>query len=398
MPPVLATPIVDTDVGPLSRLMPHERQYVRGLKRKERNSVVKILEADAKRPCTTTPLRIQVLQSPLPQTLQMQIFDTLRGCPGEKYITWVQKLLAIPLQRMHKPVYTATSLTEAIRAAEQTMDAVVTGHGEVKTEVLKLVCQELAGGTCASAYAIGLEGPPGTGKTHFVRNAMATALDRPMVSIQLGGAADVSYLLGQMYTYEGSKEGRLVAGLIESGCCNPIFYFDEVDKISETERGREISAILIHLVDPTSNTHIRDRYFHGVDLDFSKCTFVFSYNDASRVSPVLLDRIKRIRIDPPTREQRCTILRDHIIPRVSARLNAKIALNNECMEWLVERSDRSGGGMRGLEKDVDHILSYVQLMRAKGVLSGEEVPLRVAKEVQVHSEAASASPPALMYA
>ena len=76
---------------------------------------------------------------------------------------------------------------------------------------------------------------------------------------------------------------------MESGCCNPIIYFDEVDKISSTERGADISSTLIHLIDPTTSKTLRDRYFHGIDLDFSRCTFVFSYNDPSKVNPILLD-------------------------------------------------------------------------------------------------------------
>ena len=105
------------------------------------------------------------------------------------------------------------------------------------------------------------------------------ALQRPS-STSLWGASDVSFLLG--HSYAGSKEGALAAGLIESKCMNPVVYFDEVDKISETERGREICNLLIHLIDPTANGALRDRYFYGLDLDFSNYTFVFSFNDASR--------------------------------------------------------------------------------------------------------------------
>ena len=62
----------------------------------------------------------------------------------------------------------------------------------------------------------------------------------------LGGATDVGFLLGSLYVYEGSKE-RLAAGLVEARCTNPIFFFDEVDKVSATERGAEIINVLIHL-------------------------------------------------------------------------------------------------------------------------------------------------------
>ena len=40
--------------------------------------------------------------------------------------------------------------------------------------------------------------------------------------------------------------------------------------------GEEITNMLIHLTDPAQNDHVRDRYFHGIDLDLSKAFFVFS--------------------------------------------------------------------------------------------------------------------------
>ena len=40
---------------------------------------------------------------------------------------------------------------------------------------------------------------------------------------------------------------------------NPIFYIDELDKISKTEQGREI-GILTHIIDSTQNMHFQDRF------------------------------------------------------------------------------------------------------------------------------------------
>ena len=339
------------DSGILARLTTAERGYVRTLKKRERTMVERTLVSDAKRlhgdaSGDVAPLRIRVLRSNLPDAVRAQLFEDLRACTSEKFNQWVRRALELPLGRVHTPAYAHESPETAVRMARAQMDAVVTGHQDVKLEVLKLVCQVASGARGAGGYSLGIEGPPGTGKTHFVQNALAPVLDRPLVRIQLGGAADVSYLLGQMYTYEGSKEGRLAAGLVEAGCCNPIVYFDEVDKISETERGREIASVLIHLIDPTSNTCIRDRYFHGIDLDMSGCTFVFSYNDASRVHPVLLDRIHRVRVDVQTRDERMTILRDHIVPRVTARLRASVVFAEDALACIVERGARRGGDAR----------------------------------------------------
>jgi ATP-dependent Lon protease len=363
-PTVLASvvpPPSPPQTASMARFNPVERHYLRNMKRKDRAPIVKLMDADTKKMfLRLPPLRIQVLQSALPEDVKMQIFETLRTCSSDKYIQWVKRMLELPLG-IRASLPPCSSVRDAVVSARALMDSVSTGFEDVKTEILKLVCQQASGSFCASGFSLGLEGPPGTGKTHFSRHAIAKTLHRPLVEVQLGGATDISYLLGIIYSYEGSKEGRLAAGMIEAGVRNPIFYFDEVDKISDTDRGRELASVLIHLIDPTSNSCIRDRYFHGIDIDFSECLFIFSYNDASKVSHILLDRIRSFRIERPTMQERCEILTRHIIPRVSKRLGTSQVLDEDAVRYIAETSDRRDVGMRGAEKDVEEILSLAQL-------------------------------------
>lgn len=340
-----------------------EQCYIQTLRKRERNNLMRRIESAIKRPCVETPLRIQVLQSSLPNETRHAVFEALRHGASDKYLQWVRRALRLPLDRVCT-TSAGDSVQHALDEAKRAMDGAVVGFDAAKTEVLRLLCQSYTGGRGVPAYSIGLQGAPGTGKTHFVRHAMTAALHRPMVSIQLGGASDVSYLLGQVYAYEGSREGRLAAGLIEAGCCDPIIYFDEVDKVSETERGRELIAVLIHLIDPTANDSIRDRYFHDIDIDFSRCIFVFSYNDDRAVNPVLMDRIKRVVVPPPTREERLSIVREHIVPRVCRRLGTKLSIDDAALRALVLRRIDDAAGMRNVERDVDQVMGCVHLERA----------------------------------
>ena len=63
---------------------------------------------------------------------------------------------------------------------------------------------------------------------------------------------------------------------------NPVIYFDELDKISDTPKGEEITYST-HLTDTSQNTKFHDKYFAELDFDLS-CLFIFSYNDESRVN------------------------------------------------------------------------------------------------------------------
>ena len=119
-------------------------------------------------------------------------------------------------------------------------------------------------------------------------------LNRPFAFLALGGATDSSILEGHSYTYEGSTWGKIVDILVQCKSMNPVIYFDELDKISNTPKGEEIASILTHLTDTTQNNEFHDKYFSEIELDLSKCLFIFSYNDEEKVNPILKDRKYRI--------------------------------------------------------------------------------------------------------
>lgn len=361
-------PVPTPEIDVLTCLHPLERAYVNTLKRKQRSDLVRVL-VPRRAPRLEAPLRIEVLQSQLPEELRRHIFARLATNTCDKYLAWVRRMIRLPLQVVHPGARVPGDVLATLQAARERLETHITGHAAPKREVLKLVCQTAHAGSCASNYSLGLEGPPGTGKTHFVRTAVAAALGRPLISIPMGGVNDVSYLLGHLYAYEGSGEGRLASALLDAECMNPIIHFDEVDKIAHTERGAEVTAALIHLTDPSANTALRDRYLHGVDLDFSRCTFILTYNDPSAVCPVLLDRIKRVQMPAPTEEERRAILVRHAIPRILRRHAAGFDFSEAAIDALLRRST-AGGGMRGIERDADHVVANAQLCRASGASEG----------------------------
>ena len=157
------------------------------------------------------------------------------------------------------------------------MDGAIFGHDDAKKKILQIVAQSIVNPSGAG-NVIAIQGPPGNGKTSLVKEGICKALGRPFAFIPLGGATDACFLEGHDYTYEGSNWGKIVDVLVNSKCMNPVIYFDELDKVSQTAKGEEITNILMHITDATQNNHFNDKYFSGIDFDLSKALFIFSFN------------------------------------------------------------------------------------------------------------------------
>ena len=300
-------------------------------------------------------------------TTKTSIFKRLQGCDSEKCNEWVERTLSLPVQTFSKPPKIEEH-QKIISKSREIMDGAITGHVDAKTAVLHMLCSWLRDGA-SGGFSLALEGEPGTGKTTFVKEALAPCVNRPFFFIGLGGATDASYLLGHSYTYEGAMHGRIAECLIEAGTMDPVIFFDELDKISSTAKGAEIVNTLIHLVDPTQNAHMRDKYFHGIDLDLSRAIMVFSYNDASRVDPVLLDRLRRVRIGAPTFDQKCEIVTRHLFPKLLGRMTmSDLKVSDDIVEAIVNRH-KEESGMRGVEKTVSTVVSSLALAKMYGETS-----------------------------
>jgi ATP-dependent Lon protease len=127
---------------------------------------------------------------------------------------------------------------------------------------------------------------------------------------------------------------------------NPIIYFDELDKISKTTKGDEIANILVHLTDPVQNNHFKDKYFHGIDFDLSKVTFIFSYNDKYSINPILMDRITQIETKFLLTSQKIHIVQKYLLPNILKEMGLEsnsITISDDIIKYMIETYTREGG-------------------------------------------------------
>jgi ATP-dependent Lon protease len=166
---------------------------------------------------------------------------------------------------------------------------------------------------------------------------------------------------------------------------NPVIYFDELDKISDTPRGEEIVGILTHLTDTSQNNQFHDKYFSEVDFDLSKCLFIFSYNDESRVNPILRDRMYRIQTKGYDAKEKVTIARNYILPKIQEQVNFKegdIIIPDETLQYIISNAGltHEEAGVRNLKRCLEIIytkLNLFRLMKPDTKIIGIDIDLKV---------------------
>lgn len=198
-------------------------------------------------------------------------------------------------------------------------------------------------------------GAPGVGKTSLA-NSIATALNRPLVRIALGGLEDVNELRGHRRTYLGSMPGRIVQGLIDSKKMNPVVVLDEIDKIVRGVRG-DPTSVLLEILDPEQNVSFRD-YYANFSIDLSQVVFIATANDISLIPAPLRDRMEFIEISSYTPQEKYEIAKKYLIPQEiknhGLRLD-EIRISKDAIETIIHNYTREAG-VRNLRRKIAQIM------------------------------------------
>ena len=340
------------------------------------------------------PYRLTLLESDIPVNFKgaaMKKIGSLRHMePGSgeyyKIKNWVDTFMRIPFGKTQDlPIQIEDGVDKChdfMAEAQKTLDSAVYGLNDAKMQIMQMLGQ-LITNPKSIGTAIAIHGPPGTGKTSLVKEGISKILNRPFAFIALGGATDSSFLEGHGYTYEGSMWGKIVQILIDSKCMNPVIYFDELDKISDTPKGEEIAGILTHLTDTSQNTQFHDKYFAEIDFDLSKCLFIFSYNDESKVNPILKDRMYRIKTTGYNQKQKTNISNSYLLPKIREQVKFSaedIIIPDVTLHYIIDNYCMKEDGVRNLKRCLEIIytkLNLYRLMRPGSNLFEEDMSIKV---------------------
>ena len=262
------------------------------------------------------------------------------------YIDW---LVSVPWKSRSK-------ISRDLAKAEQILDEDHYGLEKVKERILEYLAVQNRVRKMKGPILC-LVGPPGVGKTSLGKS-IARATHRKFCRMSLGGVRDEAEIRGHRRTYIGSMPGKIIQSMAKIQKKNPLFLFDEIDKMAMDFRGDPASALL-EVLDPEQNHTFADHYLE-VDYDLSDVMFVTTANSLNIPGP-LLDRMEIIRISGYTEDEKVNIAIKYLVPKQLKKNGLKaeeIKIEENTIRDIIRYYSREAG-VRSLDREIANICRKV---------------------------------------
>ena len=164
-------------------------------------------------------------------------------------------------------------------------------------------------------------------------------------------------------------------------CMNPVIYFDELDKVSDTPKGEEIINLLIHLTDFSQNDHFIDKYYNNIPIDLSKALFIFSLNNLEKVNPILRDRMFMIQTNKLKDEDKLVVAKDYLIEGIFKDMGVdkkELIFHDDVINYIIKTYSQEEG-VRNLKRAFQTIIGKLNIIRItkKGSIKNLDLPFEV---------------------
>ena len=199
------------------------------------------------------PLKYKILGSDMSFDNKVAVYrkykywDTLSDSVSEnaKLLNWINTALDLPTKTTQLAISIKDSnvaINKFLYDIRYILNKEIYGMENAKEQILCILNNKITNPNLIGS-SLGLVGSQGVGKTNIIK-VLAKAVSLSFTSISLGGMSDSDHFVGHSFTYEGSRPGIIVDSLIRMKSLNGIIFLDEIDKISKTTHGEEISKTL----------------------------------------------------------------------------------------------------------------------------------------------------------
>ena len=180
-----------------------------------------------------------------------------------------------------------------------------------------------------------IAGPPGVGKTHFVR-ALAEALGLELEMLDAAAGANGTSLVGLQRTWVNSEIGMVFRHLCQRGeSANPVFVVDEIDKAMEPSGRYRLLDALLPLLEARTARCMRD-LSADLEIDASRISWIALTNSLQGLSAPLRSRFQLVTPSEPTVAQRL-----HVAKQIAAQVAKAADLRRVDREIVVALADRT---------------------------------------------------------
>ena len=259
---------------------------------------------------------------------------------------YVETIIGLPWDKSSK-------VNSDLKKAEKILNEDHYGMDKVKERILEYLAV-IHLNKAIKGPIICLVGPPGVGKTSIARS-IARASGREFTRMSLGGVRDEAEIRGHRRTYIGAIPGRIITNIKDCGVNNPVFLFDEVDKIGADFKGDPADALL-EVLDPEQNKDFTD-HFLDVPFDLSKVMFITTANTTDTIPRPLLDRMEVIQLSGYTEDEKVNIAKNYLIAKqlkANGLKSKNISFSEQSLRDLINYYTRESG-VRNLEREIGNI-------------------------------------------
>lgn len=284
---------------------------------------------------------------------EMKRLRTLHPASAEtgvirNYIEWILDL----------PWSKKTRDRKDLSYARQVLDADHYGLEDVKERIIEFLAVRKMASKTMKAPIICLVGPPGVGKTSIARS-VARSLNRKFIRMSLGGVRDEAEIRGHRRTYVGALPGSIISNMKKVGVTNPVFLFDEIDKLASDFRGDPASALL-EVLDPEQNNTFTD-HFMELPYDLSNVMFITTANTTATIPGPLRDRMEIIEISSYTENEKYEIAKRYLVPKQIKQhglTEEQLRFSPAALKAVISGYTREAG-VRTLERQIANICRKV---------------------------------------